>query len=158
MKRQVWLQTAMDLATSRLHPLQRIQIFLLVDQQHLKNCQDFLLKESSGPTTLAKSWLNFSAQIVTAVLSRQALPLGQMCVISFCTYDALGRCLDCGPAMYLCEEHIQVVHTGGKSLHKPQAWKVRALFCINFQISQSHDIVTPKLSFVYQCSFSYLAF
>lgn len=72
---------------------------------------------------LATSWLDFREQIVTALLSREAMPLGN-CVIPGCTNDALGRCLDCGPAMYLCEEHIQVVHAGGKSLHKPQAWKV----------------------------------
>ena len=74
---------------------------------------------------LATSWLDFRAQIVAALLSREAMPLRKYCVIPGCTNDALGRCLDCGPAMYLCEEHIQVVHAGGKSLHKPQAWKVR---------------------------------
>ena len=74
---------------------------------------------------LATSWLDFWVQIVTALLSTEAMPLGKYCVIPDCMNDAPGRCLNCGPAMYLCEEHIQVVHAGGKSLHKAQAWKVR---------------------------------
>lgn len=81
---------------------------------------------------LATSWLDFRDQIVTALLSREAMPLGN-CVIPGCTNDALGRCLDCGPAMYLCEEHIQVVHAGGKSLHKPQAWKEGRFIPYKFQ-------------------------
>ena len=73
---------------------------------------------------LAASWLNVREQLVTALLSRQALPLRQMCVIPSCEEEARGRCLNCSPGQYLCEAHINSVHAGGRSLHLPEIWKV----------------------------------
>ena len=87
----------------------------------------FLIKQKlrtyhTRKSRLAKSWLNYRAQIVTAVLSREALPMGQKCVIPGC-YVSVRR-----------------THSGcpcrGKSLHTPQAWRVRVLFCIHFQLFQ----------------------
>ncbi|XP_066023688.1 uncharacterized protein [Pocillopora verrucosa] len=73
--------------------------------------------------TLALSWLNAREQLVSALLTRQALPLGQMCVIPFCEEEACGRCLHCSPGQFLCADHINLVHAGGRSLHHPEVWK-----------------------------------
>ena len=51
---------------------------------------------------------------MTALLSRQALPLGQKCVIPSCEEDAIGRCLHCSPGQYLCEGHISIAHARGR--------------------------------------------
>ena len=77
---------------------------------------------------LAASWLSSREQLVTALLSRRALPLGQKCVLPSCEEDAIGRCLHCSPGQYLCEGHINIVHAGGKSLHQPEVWKVCSCF------------------------------
>ena len=75
--------------------------------------------------TLASSWLNAREPLVSAaLLTRQALPLGQMCVIPFCEEEACGRCLHCSPGQFLCADHINLVHAGGRSLHHPEVWKV----------------------------------
>ncbi|XP_066023302.1 uncharacterized protein [Pocillopora verrucosa] len=73
--------------------------------------------------TLALSWLNAREQLVSALLTRQALPLEQMCVIPFCEEEACGRCLHCSPGQFLCADHINLVHAGGRSLHHPEVWK-----------------------------------
>ena len=75
-------------------------------------------------TTLALSWLNAREQLVSTLLTRQALPLGQMCVFPFCEEEACGRCLHCSPGQFLCADHINLVHAGGRSLHHPEVWKV----------------------------------
>lgn len=72
---------------------------------------------------LAASWLNVRNKLVSALLTRHSLPVGQMCIIPKCEREACGRCLHCGPAQYLCEEHMNIVHAGGRSLHQPEIWK-----------------------------------
>ena len=79
-------------------------------------------------TTLASSWLNAREQLVSVLLTRQALPLGQMCVIPFCEEEACGRCLNCSPGQFLCANHISLVHAEGRSLHHPEVWKGRWRF------------------------------
>ena len=74
--------------------------------------------------TLASSWFNAREQLVSALLTRQALPLRQMCVIPFCKEEARGRCLNCSPGQFLCKNHINTVHAGGRSLHQPEIWKL----------------------------------
>ena len=76
---------------------------------------------------LAESWLNVRDKLVSALLTRHSLPIGQMCTIPKCEREASGRCLRCGPAQYLCEEHMNIVHAGGRSLHQPEIWKVFTL-------------------------------
>ena len=74
---------------------------------------------------LAASWVDIRQVLVSALLYRQALlQEGQKCVIPSCGKDAFGRCLHCGPGQFLCEEHIETVHAGGRSLHYPEFWKV----------------------------------
>ena len=68
---------------------------------------------------------------LSTVLTRQALPLGQMCVIPFCEEKACGRCLNRSPGRFLCEKHINSVHAGGRSLHHPEVWKVSWRFMEN---------------------------
>ena len=80
--------------------------------------------------TLAASWLNAREQLITALISRQALPISQCCVI--CNKAATGRCLDCSPGHFLCHHHLKIVHAGGRSLHKPEVWKVRQLSKVRF--------------------------
>lgn len=53
--------------------------------------------------TLAASWLNARELLVSALLTRQALPLEQMCVIPFCEEKACGRCPYCSPGHFMCE-------------------------------------------------------
>lgn len=72
--------------------------------------------------TLAASWLNAREQLIAALISRQALPISQSCVI--CEQAAIGRCLDCSPGHFLCHDHVKIIHAGGRSLHKPEVWKV----------------------------------
>lgn len=72
---------------------------------------------------LAASWVDIRQGLVSALLYRQALQEGQKCVIPSCGKDAFGRCLHCGPGQLLCEEHIETVHAGGRSLHYPEFWK-----------------------------------
>ena len=74
--------------------------------------------------TLALSWFNAREQLVSGLLTRQALPLGQMCVTPFCEEEACGRCLHCSLGQILCADHINLVHAGGRSLHHPEVWKV----------------------------------
>lgn len=76
-------------------------------------------------TRLAESWLKVRKQLVSALLERHTLPTGQLCVLSACEEEAVGRCLDCGPAQFLCEAHLSSVHADGRSLHQPVVWKVR---------------------------------
>ena len=83
--------------------------------------------------TLASSWLNAREHLVLALLTRQALPLGQVCVIPSCEEEACGRCLYCSPGQFLCADHNNLVHAGGRSLHHPEVWKVSWRF-----ISHSH--------------------
>ena len=78
-------------------------------------------------TRLAESWLKVRKQLVSALLERHTLPIGQLCVFPACEKEAVGRCLDCGPAQFLCEAHLSSVHAGGRSLHQPEVWKVRNL-------------------------------
>ena len=73
---------------------------------------------------LAASWLNVRNKLVSALLTRHSLPVGLMCIIPKCEKEACGRCLHCGPAQYLCEEHMNIVHAGGRSLHQPEISKV----------------------------------
>lgn len=77
---------------------------------------------------LAASWVDIRQGLVSALLYRQALQEGQKCVIPSCGKDAFGRCLHCGPGQFLCEEHIETVHGGGRSLHYPEFWKVSVLY------------------------------
>ena len=77
---------------------------------------------------LATSWVDIRQGLVSALLYRQALQEGQKCVIPSCGKDAFGRCLHCGPGQFLCEEHIETVHAGGRSLHYPEFWKVGVLY------------------------------
>lgn len=79
-------------------------------------------------TRLAESWLKVRSQLVSALLQRHTLPIGQLCVLPECDMEAVGRCLDCGPAQFLCEAHLSFVHAGGRSLHRSEVWKVRTLF------------------------------
>ena len=43
-----------------------------------------------GKATLAASWLNAREQLIAALISRQALPISQSCMI--CKQAAIGRC------------------------------------------------------------------
>ena len=73
--------------------------------------------------TLAASWLNAREQLIAALISRQALPISQSCLIW--EQAAIGRCFDCSsPGHFLCHDHLKTVHAGGRSLHKPEVWKV----------------------------------
>lgn len=78
-------------------------------------------------TRLAESWLEVREQLVSALLERHTLPTGQLCVLPACEEEAVGRCLDCCPAQFLCEAHLSSVHAGGRSLHQPEVWKVRTI-------------------------------
>jgi len=77
---------------------------------------------------LAASWLDIRQGLVSALLYGQALQEGQKCVIPSCGNDAFGSCLHCGPGQFLCKEHIETVHGGGRSLHCPEFWKVSVLY------------------------------
>lgn len=79
---------------------------------------------------LAASWVDIRQGLVSALLYRQALQEGQKCVIPSCGKDAFGRCLHCGPGQFLCEEHIETVHAGGRSLHYPEFWKVSTVLSV----------------------------
>ncbi len=83
---------------------------------------------------LAASWLDVRQELVSALLCNQALPEGQQCVVPACGKDATGRCLQCGPGQFLCEEHIETVHAGGRSLHHPEIWKVCVLYHIGHKL------------------------
>lgn len=76
-------------------------------------------------TRLAESWLKVRSRLVSALLERHTLPIGQLCVLPECNVEAVGRCLDCGLAQFLCETHLSFVHAGGRSLHQSEVWKVR---------------------------------
>ena len=51
-------------------------------------------------------------------------PRRPMCVIPFCEEEACGRCLNCSPGQFLCENQINSVNAGGRSLHHREVWKV----------------------------------
>ena len=86
--------------------------------------------------TLASSWPNANEQLVSALLTRQALPLGLMCDFLFCEEDACGRYLNTSPGQFLCENHINTVHAGGRSLHHPEVRKVNWRF-MEYNLLQS---------------------
>ena len=48
-----------------------------------------------------------------------------MCVIPFCEEEACGGCLNCSPEQFLCENHNNMIHAGGRSPHYPEVWKVK---------------------------------
>ena len=73
---------------------------------------------------LGKAWQDIRQQLFTRFVEFQALPPQQCCNIPSCSEKACGRCLDCGPVHFICDEHIRLVHAGGKSLHNPEIWKV----------------------------------
>ena len=75
-------------------------------------------------TTLASSWLSVREQLDSALLTRQALPLGQICVIPFCEEEACSRYFNCS----LCKNHIKIVHAGGRSLRHQEVWKVLKIY------------------------------
>ena len=94
-----------------------------------KVCVKRKLKAYHGrKATLASSWLNVREQLISALFTRQALPLGQMCVIPFCEEEACGRCLDYSPGQFLCAVHISLVHARGRSLHHLEVSKVKWQF------------------------------
>ena len=70
---------------------------------------------------LASSWRNAREQLISPLLTRQALPLGQVCH-SFLRRK--GRCLNCSRGQFLCENHINIAHAGGRPLHHQEVWKV----------------------------------
>jgi len=85
-----------------------------------KKIQTYHAKKSR----LAESWLSSREGMLRALLSSQCLPVDQGCVIASCANRASSRCQQCGPAYYLCAEHVEVLHAGGRTLHQPEDWKV----------------------------------
>ena len=104
------------------------------DIQVLPECQSTAAKKPrlkkklrayhTRKTRLAESWLKVRQQLLSAMLGRCSLPLGQICALPGCVEEATGRCLDCGPANYLCETHLSMAHAGGRTLRQPEVWKV----------------------------------
>ena len=77
--------------------------------------------------------------------SRQPLPEGQKCATSSCQKDAFGRCLNCSPGQFLCEEHRITVHVEGRSLHYPDFWKVCVLYNFCTTLADTYKIPVHKL-------------
>ena len=76
---------------------------------------------------LGNAWLDVRDQLHSAALELQALPKDQNCIIPSCKEKACCRCLDCGPVHFMCDEHTNMVHAGGLTLHCPQIWMVCAM-------------------------------
>ncbi|XP_028407560.1 uncharacterized protein LOC114530178 isoform X2 [Dendronephthya gigantea] len=82
---------------------------------------------------LGNAWLGIRQQLFSAFLEHQAMPVNQGCVIPECKESACGRCLDCGPAHFMCEEHINLVHASGQSFHYPEIWEIEKYIQYKFK-------------------------
>ena len=73
---------------------------------------------------LANSWRSFRHEALSSLIEESCLRSDQPCISPGCSELAVGKCSDCGPSSFLCKTHMDVVHFEGRTLHKPQLWKV----------------------------------
>ncbi|KXJ06893.1 hypothetical protein AC249_AIPGENE21576 [Exaiptasia diaphana] len=99
------------------------------------NLKKRIIQYHQRKANLANSWRVLREDIITTLVDEAALKIDQQCVAPGCPEHAVGRCVDCGPSTYLCKNHMDFVHAGGRSLHKTEKWKEGRY--INYQLPGS---------------------
>jgi hypothetical protein len=96
---------------------------------------------------LSNAWLDIRQQLLSTAVELQAFPPEQRCVMPSCKEEACGRCLDCGPAHFMCDEHINMIHAGFH-FHNPEIWKVYSLYSVEHSVQCEKKIVLYHSNYI----------